>query len=154
MVVVVASGWGPVSNFNVPCILVAGAGRGNLIVDKTKRIDFLPDDETEGRFASQGAYLLVPAGDVLGTIVATGKDFKTNAGRGPGDTEKHVRQVYGKPTISTGSAPQGRSTDRDHRRQSISLSGNPLHDLLGESLLLLSRRVSEIVFSVLLYQVR
>ena len=60
MVVVVASGGGQSPTSTWPCILVAGAGCGNLIVDKTKRIDFLPDDETEGRFASQGAYLLVP----------------------------------------------------------------------------------------------
>jgi hypothetical protein len=107
MVVVVASSSGQSPTLARPCILVAGAGCGNLIVDKTKRADFLPDLETEKRFASEGLTFSFRAGDVLDTIVATGKEFKTNSGVGPGDTEKHVRQVYGKPTITKATLRKG-----------------------------------------------
>jgi hypothetical protein len=94
MVVVVASSSGQSPTLARPCILVAGAGCGNLIVDKTKRADFLPDLETEKRFASQGLTFSFRAGDVLDTIVATGQEFKTNSG-------------VGKPTITKATLRKG-----------------------------------------------
>jgi len=91
MVVTVASGSGQSPTLARPCIFVAGAGCGNLIVDKTKRADFLSDHETDQRLVSEGLTFSFRAGDVLYTIVARGKEFKTNSGVGPGDTEKRVR---------------------------------------------------------------
>jgi hypothetical protein len=99
------------------CVLMAGVGCGNLVVHKTKRSDFLGDAEAEKRFASEGLNFSFGPDEVLDTIVATGKVFKTNLGIHPGDEEKQVQRVYGagtveKGTLSKGDVPIGTIGDR------------------------------------------
>jgi hypothetical protein len=89
------------------CVLVAGVGCGNLIVEKTRRSDFLADAETEKRYATEGLTFSFRSGDVLDTIVATGKEFKTNLGIRPGDEEKQVQRAYGTATIAKGVLRKG-----------------------------------------------
>jgi hypothetical protein len=99
------------------CVLIAGVGCGNLVLNKTRRSDFLADAEAEKRYATDGLTFSFRSGEVLDTIVATGKDFKTNLGIHPGDEEKQVKRVYGagtveKGTLSKGDVPIGTIGDR------------------------------------------
>ena len=81
------------------CGLVAGSGCGKLVLNKTRRSDFLINTEAEERYADEGLTFSFRSDEVLDTIVATGKNFKTNLGIHPGDDEKQVQRVYGKPGI-------------------------------------------------------
>ena len=83
------------------CVLVAGVGCGNLVLQKTKRSDFLPDAATEKRFANEGLTFTFDANDTLDGIVAvSNKGYKTDRGVSPGDKEERVLQAYGKPQKS------------------------------------------------------
>jgi hypothetical protein len=89
------------------CVLVAGVGCGNLVVHKTKRSDFLGDAQMEKQFASEGLNFSFGPDEVLDTIVATGRVFKTNLGIHPGDGEKRVQRVYGTATVLKGTLRKG-----------------------------------------------
>jgi hypothetical protein len=89
------------------CVLVAGVGCGNLVVNKTRRSDFLPDAETEKQFATEGLTFSFRSDEVLDTIVATAKEHKTNFGVHPGDNEKRVQQLYGTATAAKGKLRKG-----------------------------------------------
>lgn len=83
------------------CVLVAGVGCGNLILEKTRRSDFLTDSDTEKRFSDEGMTFTFDASDTLDSIVVTrNKLYKTDKGVSPGDKEERVLQAYGKPTKS------------------------------------------------------
>jgi hypothetical protein len=107
VVILAINAWGQSAAPGSPCVLVAGSGCGNLVIEKTRRIDVFVDAQTEKWFASQGLAFSFRAGDVLDTIVATSKDFKTNLGVSPGDTETRVRQLYGKPIVAKGTLRKG-----------------------------------------------
>ncbi len=90
---------GQSQNAGVSCILVGGVGCGNLVLEKTRRSDFLPDAETEKRFANEGVTFTFDANDTLDSIVVVGnKRYKTDKGVSSGDKEERVLQAYGKPT--------------------------------------------------------
>lgn len=108
IVLIAMNSWGQsVPTPGRTCVLMAGVGCGSLIVNKTRRGDFLGDPETEKRFASQGLTFSFRPDEVLDTIVATSKDIKTNLGVRPGDREKQVRLVYGKPKVAKGALRKG-----------------------------------------------
>lgn len=83
------------------CVLVAGVGCGNLVLEKTRRSDFLPEPGAATGFANEGVTFTFDANDILDSIVVVGnKRYKTDKGVSPGDKEERVLQAYGKPTKS------------------------------------------------------
>lgn len=107
VLIMTMTAFGQTENQGMGCTLVAGVGCGNLVLNKTRRSDFLGNTEMEKQYARDGLTFSFRSDETLDTIVASGKDFTTDRGVHPGDEENQVQRAYGTAMVAHGKLRKG-----------------------------------------------